>query len=697
MTPKIVGRTLSPFSLNWARQTSTAMAIVMVFSLAAAGQSPAPTPSATDGRYSVTASVEVGARLVDVSGDEEKFKSDLNYRKGFRVFDSSIAIEDNGKDNKFFDSALFISSGWGADPNGFVRTNLERNGIYRFDMNVRRLAFYNNLDNHAIGGSLINYHNRDTRRNFGDMDLTILPDNRTIRFRLGYSYNLLSGEGMTTSRVSDVFPVNYDARQRAHDFRAGADGSILGFNVSGTYGYRSFRDRNTYFLERPDPGDVTTNSVAVLSMNRQNPLDGDTHHVNFSAQRTFADRFDVTARVLHSTTLMDFSWAESVLYRDATNRLTRDDYNYTGDAKRPQTRADLGMTWRITDKFRLSNTFTYDAFNINGGNLYALDRFVTSTTLTRNSNYTVTRYRRYTNLFEGDYQFSPRAGVNVGYRFTHRDARLEWFGLNTLNNTNLTGSPSIEDANNSTHTFLAGTKVSPLKNWSVFADVEIGRADNVFTRLANYEFANYRVRSRMRFDKWAANVSFISRDNDHPGRNLTNPTESFLTETKQRTFSAVVDWTPMDELDLSGGYDYRHLTSEAFIRLPINSVLVDGLSQYFIRESYFFIDVNARPAKWLTLFGSYRWTKDRGHGDRAIPAIASPIIVGSYPIDFKMPEFRAAIRLNRHLDWNIGYQYFGYDEEPPQNVQWGIPNQNYKAHLPYTSLRIYFGRPSMDR
>jgi hypothetical protein len=121
------------------------------------------------------------------------------------------------------------------------------------------------------------------------------------------------------------------------------------------------------------------------------------------------------------------------------------------------------------------------------------------------------------------------------------------------------------------------------------------------------------------------------------------------------------------------------------------------LSQYFIRESYFFIDVNARPAKWLTLFASYRWTKDRGHGDRAIPAIASPIIVGSYPIDFKMPEFRAAIRLNRHLDWNIGYQYFGYDEEPPQNVQWGIPNQNYKAHLPYTSLRIYFGRPSVER
>jgi hypothetical protein len=69
------------------------------------------------------------------------------------------------------------------------------------------------------------------------------------------------------------------------------------------------------------------------------------------------------------------------------------------------------------------------------------------------------------------------------------------------------------------------------------------------------------------------------------------------------------------------------------------------------------------------------------------------------------PEFRIAIKLTRNIDWNVGYQYNDYKEKlqigyylynelttndiPPNAVY--APNQNYRAHLPYTSLRIYFG------
>jgi hypothetical protein len=34
----------------------------------------------------------------------------------------------------------------------------------------------------------------------------------------------------------------------------------------------------------------------------------------------------------------------------------------------------------------------------------------------------------------------------------------------------------------------------------------------------------------------------------------------------------------------------------------------------------------------------------------------------------------------------VGYQYYSYREQPPFNT-----GQDYRAHLPYTSLRIYFG------
>src|SRR5690606_11052914 len=122
---------------------------------------------------------------------------------------------------------------------------------------------------------------------------------------------------------------------------------------------------------------------------------------------------------------------------------------------------------------------------------------------TRQFNYLVTRYRRYMNTFEGDYQFSPRFGINLGYRYTHREATLTWTGLNRLNNAHLSGSPKDESGTNSTNTFLAGTRFKPTNNWTVYLDVETGRADNVFTRVANYKFTNFRIRSRANFDKFA--------------------------------------------------------------------------------------------------------------------------------------------------------------------------------------------------
>jgi hypothetical protein len=57
-------------------------------------------------------------------------------------------------------------------------------------------------------------------------------------------------------------------------------------------------------------------------------------------------------------------------------------------------------------------------------------------------------------------------------------------------------------------------------------------------------------------------------------------------------------------------------------------------------------------------------------------------------MSFQSPETRLAIKINRRLDWNLGYQYYNYNE----NAVVGPRPQNYHAHLPYTSLRLYFGR-----
>ena len=669
-----------------------------IISLTSLAQSPSPSPSSTDsdGRYSVKASTEIGGRWVDVNGFENKFRSDLNYKNGFRVFDSSIVIEDNGdsRSYKAFDSALIMASGWGSDPSGFIRANVERDGLYRLDTTVRRVSYFNLLNNHAIGETKISYDNYDTRRNFGDVDLTLLPDNRKIRFRLGGSYNISNGTFTYTTRQSNAFPFDAEAKTKAYDLRAGADGSFLGFNFSGTYGYRTFNDKTSFTLVGPEEGS-NVDTYDFISAQRSSPINGRTHFGMFSVQRTFANRFDFTARILHSMTSNEFSWNEvSRFFYASTSVITNEQLNITGQSSRPQTRGDLGMTWRVTDKFRVSNTFTYDGFNLNGGNLYLLGSTRSGASVNQH-NYTFTRYRRYMNLIEGDYQFNNRFAVNLGYRYTTRDFDILWtaFNLRTTPPTLLEGSGEVEEGENTTNTIIAGTRIKPFKNWTIYADIEKGKADNIFTRAGNADFTNFRIKSQMRFDKVAANVSFVSKDNEIP----TDVSRAVprITDNKSRFFSATLDWNPIDELNLSGGYNYLHLTSRATVNFP--PTLVDALSEYFVRDNYFFIDATVRPHKRFTFYGSYRWNKDRAYGDREIPALAAPYVLGGYPIDFKAPEFRAAIRLNRYVDWNIGYQYFDYKEEPVQNIQWAVPFQNYSAHMPYMSLRIYLGRGAGDR
>ena len=149
------------------------------------------------------------------------------------------------------------------------------------------------------------------------------------------------------------------------------------------------------------------------------------------------------------------------------------------------------------------------------------------------------------------------------------------------------------------------------------------------------------------------------------------------------------------KLTFSTGYNYNWVNSDAVVDYfyqvpPAASVRHPlGHSLYFVRNNFFYVDMTARLCPRVTLFTSYRINHDGGQGSvRADPTGTPGTLVNSYPMSFQSPEGRLAIKLNRWLDWNLGYSYYNYSE----SVLVGPRPQNYHAHLPYTSLRIYFGR-----
>ena len=218
--------------------------------------------------------------------------------------------------------------------------------------------------------------------------------------------------------------------------------------------------------------------------------------------------------------------------------------------------------------------------------------------------------------------------------------------------------------------------------WSLYFDMERGASDNVFTRIANYDFTNVRVRSIIRpTSKLSINTSFVTKDNTNPSVNIDG--KDFGVDVNSRIFNGSVDWTPNSKFYLSSGYNYTHLVSQAEVVffLP-SSVRATGLSRYFMKDSFAFINTFVELHPRARLYAGYRIHKDPGQEDReGFPTV----LIGSYPYQFQSPEVRLQFKITDRLDWIAGYQYYDFKER-------FVNNQFYQAHLPYTSLRFYFGR-----
>lgn len=684
-----------------------------------AGQSPAQSPT-PEKDYTLSTSAELGVRGLEVNGDDNKYRSDLNYRAGFRLFDSTFFLETKRPDRFGFDSLLVTASGWDSDPTGSFRLNAGRNGIYSFDSNIRRVRYFNRINKNAINEStFVGQHNFNTLHHFGDFDLTIFPESPDLRLKLGYSFNNTDGPGTGTLRFrSDQFQVDSAIKTRSDDFRGGIEGRLLGFDLGLNYGHRNFRDRTSLFVNSFNPGNQTAaNTSSINNLVRTYPTKGNTDFVQFFVHRTFAKRLDLSGRFIYSESYSKFNQNDIIQGLNSgtpNNIVTLDQIAVTGDSRRPQTRADLGLTYLIGKNFRISNTFAFDQFNVGGGNNFVeLLRQTTSTggsvadTVTRSLANRFTGYRRFSNTIEADYQISNWLGFNLGYRFTQRRVAVNGFDANLA--TGVVTSSGQEELENSTQTVIAGTKIKPTKNWSVFADIERGQSDNVFTRLANNDFVNFRVRSIANVKRFSFNLSGIVKNNDSPGRTIPVSTGSgsstiavpsfeSIAFQRSRNFAASVDWEASDKVTLGAGYTYNYLDSKADIIVPVGAPLftstrfLQGVSEFYIRDSYFHFDVSARPVKWFSAFVSYRIDDDKGQGDKTITRPQD--FITSFPMRYQTPEIRLAFRLHRNVDWNVGYQYYDYKEKPVLLSFVPLPfiAQNYNAHLPYTSLRIYFGK-----
>jgi hypothetical protein len=721
-----------------------ARSILLALALAAAGaagaraQTATPSPARTTvdgeemlyGNYEVVSSVELGARGLSIDGSREKYYSDLNYRQGFRVFDSSVLMRARqGYDNGLFDTLLVTSSGFGADPHGAVRVNVEKARLYKFDANFRRNAYNNQLSccNTAqirtatypnVG---LSTHFARTKHNMSDFDLRLLPTNRRIRFNAGYSNDRYRGPaGSSLSFIRDDYLIDENPwRSRSDEVRGGFESKIGGLDLNFTQGYRWFHYDSVFTAtnnagQAPPPGNV----VRLDTYRRENPTRGRAWYSRVSAHTQINNRFDITARYVYTNTRAEFGYVENStgvgagLENISPNAII-DRYLTTGagENERPTHIFDVGFTATVTRKARVSNTFRYNRFTVDGDLDYNELRFLRRANGTLFLPYPVdidvrvTReleLRRFENNLEFDYDFGPRLSVFVGHRYQDRRQQSRGRGrVYPLQGTVPSQGPAAanafsfeDDVENDTNGFFGGLKARPVKSWRIYFDANRGTSDNAFTRVDYYDTVSFRLRNNWQIRRGLnASASFVTRDNNNPGvadEALLGVPE-FDVDISSRIFTSSLDWSSHSRVWLSTGYTYQHVTSDIGI-LTNTSPVRFGRSQFYLRDHFFFFNASVRVLPRLTVYAAYRGHKDTGQGDR-VNQDAAGLFIRSIPLSFQSPEARAVLRVNRSLDLTAGYQFYNYNEKNQREIAADqYRNQDYRAHLPFVSLRFYFGR-----
>jgi hypothetical protein len=644
-------------------------------------QSTTPPDGVTVGSYTTTLDAEVGVRFLGTDGRFETYRSDLNYGRGFRLFNLDFVAHAKDGDGKYFDNFRITASGWGTDPSAYARFEVDKDKWYRFDGNFRQFSYYNNLTNLAL-----DQHLTDTIRKMGDFNLTLLPDNQNFKAYLGYGFDRDNGTGISTFTYGgDQYPLLVPIRTLANDYRAGFDARIWGFDLNFLSGIRQFKDDTTYTIPSFEAGNNPTNVSTLSFMQRNVPTRGNSPFTRLSVHRNIAKKVDITGHYVYSSAISRFNWTEDVQGVNSSGyHVLGDIFGGMSSAKEHNGVGDFGITFFPTDRLTISETFRVNDFQNSGGLASTEATYRTTTSafgtialpnlFTSSLAFRFIGYRQFLNTIEGDYKVSSIFSGHVGYRYN--DQRI---GVGATD-TGLTTPLGTVLETYHTNSWFAGFKLRPFSIWSIYLDFERGTSDSVFVRTTPYNFDNFRVRTSLKPSKTLTlNASMLVKDNDNPSMNSGG--QYFGITSRGRTISTSVDWLPKEKFSVTGGYTYSQLDSNASIIFYASSTLQNGNSLYFVRDHSFFFTSRLQLFSRAKLLVGYRIDQDNGQGDTV--AQFPNQIVSSFPLRFQSPEVRLSFKMTNHVDWNLGYQYYDYQEKL-------LTTQNYRAHLPYTSLRFTF-------
>jgi hypothetical protein len=634
------------------------------------------------GDYNVTQSFEFGYRWNQTGGDLGMYRQVVNFRRGFRLLNSSLSVNSKDGHGRYFDEILLNTTGLGNDPYEAVSLRIQKNSLYRYDLSWRMNDYFNPGLTVADG-----LHLRNTSRRLQDHDLTLFPNPRA-QFRLGYSRNVEDGPALTTSQEFDPngsgLPVFMDVRRHWNEYRLGTDVEIAGFKLTLTRRWDFFKEDNAYSLTgTAAPRPPTTDLTELRQFARGEPIHGSNPGWlgNLFTRRKL---WGVNARMTYVSGSRDFIQDEFSSgigqFGGAANRVIV----VGGNAKRPVAAGDFAISFFPTENLTVVNNTSVFSNRIDGNSSYS--EVNTGFDLGTTINFRYIGIRTVANATDVNYRVNNRLGFFAGYRYSDRLIKT----VDGFTNPQPGGGTDREayQVSNHMNSGVAGVRLRPWKPFTLNLSGEVGRANYPLTPVSDRDYHAINGRADYRVRRLTLSANY------HQVYNLNAPLTFSTFDSHSRQYGANASWAPKDWFSIDASYMKLHLDTRGgiafFASTTTRPQLVSAFPSYF-RSNIHAANLGSRFSvkKRADVYVGYAITKDVGDGRAtAVPTgVVDPIesllaSVQTFPLTYQSPLARLSIRLKSKLRWNAGYQYYSYNEQ--FHILGAL--QNFRAHTGYTSL-----------
>jgi len=670
------------------------------------------------GGYSVTNSFEFGYRFTEVGGDASFFHNTENYGNGLRLFGGSLTMNSKDGHGYLFDSLTVNTTGLGNDPYGAATARIEKNGVYRYDLNWRKSSYTNlPLDNGA-SANLMN-----TQRILQDHDLSVSVA-KWAKLQLGYSRVKQTGpqdstyEGYIGGLGRSVLPLLQNVRRDYNEYRVGTQLDFYGFRLTLSHQWEYYKDDTT--TDPLVPGQpyplalsvyqpslpVTYSPLGVTAYDRSNPM----HGLN---RGWFANLYRST-RLWAVNGRMTYSKGESTTMYSETETGARgvanaicsncalgaptNAYTYApGTARRPFTAGEFSFSLFPTDQLTIVNNTSAQNLRYDGLGLAVINNNVAAL---KNVLWNFrTGDQRFSDSLDANYRIAKWLGLHAEYRYTAR-----WL-IYDLIRAGTTNSKDLNTLNNHLNAGTFGIRVKPFKPLSLDVDATVGKDNSAYTPVSPSQYHNLRARldyrqsKRLRFGAAYRQVYNINAPAPVVFTSTFGPPPPSYYSSHSRDLSASSSLTLSKLWSLDVTYSKIHLDTFAnlWAEQPApNSVTIVSTPGYYSRyiSNLHTVSIMARTTiqKRGTLYLGYNISKDTGDG-RGVqnlsltdPAASFLAGVNTFPLTYQAPMARLSIKLTPKVQWNGGWEFYRYN----QKFAYFGYQPYYRAQTGYTSLTFTF-------